>query len=81
MRPIAQADRHDGPRLVDEAVPGKAAVIADVVVGAEEAVGEPIVADALPDVFDRVELGQLRRQRHQGDIVGDVELAERCQPA
>src|SRR6267378_1869439 len=62
MCPIAQADRHDGPRLVDEAVPGKAAVIDDVVVGLEDAVGEPVVADELPDVFDRVELGRLRRQ-------------------
>ena len=31
----------------------------------------------LPDVFDRVELGRLRRQRHQGDIVGDVELGRK----
>jgi len=74
MCPIAQADRHDCPRLVDETVPGKAAVIDDVVVGLEDAVGEPVVADELPDVFDRVEFGRLRRQWHQGDIVGDVEL-------
>ena len=64
MCPIAQADGHDCPRLVDEAVPGKAAVIDDVVIGSEDAVGEPVVADELPDVFDRVELGRLRRQRH-----------------
>src|SRR6266496_2937898 len=56
MCPIAQADRHDGPRLVDEVVPGVAAVIDDVVVGLEHAVGEPVVADELPDVFDRVEI-------------------------
>src|SRR5260370_4711827 len=74
MRPIAQADRHDGPWLVDELVPGEAAVCEDVVVGAEDAVGEPVVAHELPDVFDRVEFGRLRRQRHQGDVVGDVEL-------
>jgi hypothetical protein len=72
MCPIAQADLHDCPPLVDETVPGKAAVIDDVVIGLEDAVGEPVVADELPDVFDRVE--RLRRQRHQGDIVGDVEL-------
>src|SRR5437899_10146821 len=57
MCPIAQADGHDCPRLVDEAVPGKAAVIDDVVIGLEDAVGEPVVADELPNVFDRVELG------------------------
>jgi hypothetical protein len=37
MCPIAQADRHDCPRQVDEAVPGKAAVIDDVVIGLEDA--------------------------------------------
>ena len=57
MCPISQADRHDCPWLVDEIVPGKAAVIDDVVVGLEDAVGEPVVADELPDVFDRVQFG------------------------
>ena len=52
-------------------------MIDDVVIGLEDAVGEPVVADELPDVFDRVELGRLRRQRHQGDIVGDVELGRK----
>jgi hypothetical protein len=56
MCPITKSDRHDGPRLVDELVPGIAAVLEDVIVGAEDAVGEPVVADELPDVFDRVEL-------------------------
>jgi hypothetical protein len=75
MCPIAQADRHDGPGLVGELVPGVTAVVEDVVVGAEDPVGEPVVADELPDVFDRVEFGRFGRQRHQGDVVGDVELA------
>jgi hypothetical protein len=39
--------------LVDELIPGKAAVIDDLVIGLEDAVGEPVVADELPDVFDR----------------------------
>jgi hypothetical protein len=47
MRPVAQSDRHDGPRLVDEFVPGIAAVLEDVVVGAEDAIGEPVFADEL----------------------------------
>src|SRR5216684_359395 len=74
MCPVAQADGHDGPGLVDELVPGEAAVVEDVVVGAEDAVGEPVVADVLPDVLDRVEFGRLGRQRQQGDVGGDVEL-------
>src|ERR1700687_4367713 len=74
MYPVAEADRHDGPGLLDEVVPGIAAVLKDIVVGAEDTVGEPIVADELPDVFDRVEFGRFRRQRHQGDVGGNDEL-------
>ena len=74
MGPVAQADRHDGPRLIDEFVPGVATVLKDVVVGPEDTIGEPVVAHELPDIFDRVEFGRLGRQRHQGDVVGDVEL-------
>ena len=33
MCPLPQPDGHDAPRLVDELVPGEAAVIDDVVVG------------------------------------------------
>src|SRR5271154_1020105 len=74
MGPIAQADGHDGPWLVDELVPGVAAMIDDIVIGAEDAVREPVGADELPDVLDRVELGRLWRQGHQGDVGGNVEL-------
>src|SRR5438552_17033429 len=65
MCPIAQADGHDCPRLVDEAVPGKAAVIDDLVIGLEYEIGEPVVAAELPDVFDRVELGRSTVRRAQ----------------
>ena len=68
MRPIAQADRHDRPWLVDELVPGKAAVFEDVAVGAEHAVGEPVVADELPNVLDRIEFGAFGRQWDEGDV-------------
>ena len=44
MCPPAQSDGHDAPRLIDEPVPGEAAVIDDVVVGFEDAVRRPIVA-------------------------------------
>src|SRR6266851_3666117 len=74
MGPVAQTDRHDGPGLVDEFVPGEAAVVEDIVVGSEDAVGEPVAADELPDVLDRVKFGRFWRQRHQGDVVGDGEL-------
>ena len=57
MGPIAQPDGHDDPRLIDERVPGVAAVVEDIVVGQEHAIGEPVVADELPDVLDGVEFG------------------------
>lgn len=74
MGPIAEADGHDCPRLIDEPVPGVTAVIDDVVVGSEDTVRQPVFPHELPDVFDWIELGRFRRQGHQGDIVGDVEL-------
>ena len=80
MCPIAQADGHDCPRLVDEAVPGKAAVIDDVVIGLEDAIGEPVVADELPDVFDRVSSGDFGGSGIKVILSGMSSLAERCQP-
>ena len=73
MRPFSHADGDDLPGPVDELVPGFAAERDDVVVGLEDPVGEPVVADVLPDVLDRVELGGARRQRQQGDVVGHDE--------
>ena len=43
-------------------------MVDEIVVGFEDAVGEPIVAHELPDVLDRVELWALRRQQNDGDI-------------
>ena len=74
MGPVPQSDGHDAPRLVDELVPGVAAMVDDVVVGFEHAVGEPVVAQELPDVFGRIEFGTFRRQRQNGDVRGNVEL-------
>lgn len=74
MRPLPHADGHDAPWLADEVVPGKAAVVDDVVVGFEDPVGEPVVAHKLPDILDRVEFGAARRERQQGDVGRDDEL-------
>ena len=46
----------------------------DGVVVFEDAVGEPVGPQILPDVFHRVEFGRFGRQRHQGDVAGNVEL-------
>ena len=37
-------------------------MVDDVVVGIEDAVGQPVVAHELPDVLDRIELGRAWRQ-------------------
>ena len=74
MGPIAHAERHDGPGLSFELVPGITAVIEDCVSIFEHAVGQPVVADELPDVFLRVQLGTLWRQWHDGDVVRHDEL-------
>ena len=44
MCPTAQTDGHDSPRFFGEAVPGEAALVKDVGVGLEDAVGQPDVA-------------------------------------
>ena len=67
MSPLTQTDGHDAPGLVDQAVPGVAAVVEDILVGCEDAVRQPVVAHELPHVLDRVELGALGRQWQQRD--------------
>ena len=73
MGPISDANGHDCPRLIDETVPSSTAVIEDVIVGSEDAVGEPVVTDELPDVLGGIQLRGAWRERHQGDVVGDLE--------
>ena len=67
------SDRGDTSWLFGEFVPSMAAVIEDVVVVSEDAVREPVVAQELPDVLDRVEFRRSGRERQQGDVVGDLE--------
>ena len=57
MCPIAGTDGYDLPGLFDEPVPGEAAVIEDILVGLEDPVREPVVAQELPDVLDWVQFG------------------------
>jgi hypothetical protein len=43
-------------------------VVEQVLVGCEDTVGEPVVTDELPDVFDRVQFRALGRQGHESDV-------------
>ncbi len=77
MRPFAQSDGHDAPGLIDELVPGVAAMIDDVVVGFEDAVRQPVVPHELPDVLGRVQFWAFGRQQQKGDVGWDIELVRR----
>ena len=54
-----------------------AAVIEDVALGSEDPVGEPILAQVLPDVLDWVEFGAFRRQWQEGDVGRHDELVRK----
>lgn len=54
----------------DELVPSGATSIDDVVDAVPDGEAEIILAEILPDVFNRVQFRTIGRQRHQGDIVG-----------
>jgi len=74
MCPLAPTYGHDARRLIDELVPSFAAVVDDVFVRCEDAVGEPVVAHVLPYVLDRIEFRAFWRQRDDADIAGHIEL-------
>jgi len=57
-----------------ELVPCFAAVVDEIVFVEKDAVGQPVVAQELPYVLLRIELGALGRQRHDGDVGGHDEL-------
>lgn len=74
MCPFSHADGRDGFRLFDEVVPGLAGGVDDGVVGVEDAVGEPVLSEVLPDVLDRVQFGRARGQEDQRHVFRDDEL-------
>ena len=81
MRPLSPTNGHDFPRPVDKLVPGLAAVDDDIFVGVENPVVEPVGADELPDVLDRIEFGGSWRQGQKGDVGRDASLSVVCHPA
>jgi hypothetical protein len=70
----AARDGHDFPWLIDERVPGVAAVIDDVVEGFENSVRQPVLPHELPDIFLAVEFGRAWRQLHNSP----AEVASAC---
>ena len=45
-------------------------MIGELIIGFEDAVGEPVVPHELPDIFDWIELWTFGRQRYDADILG-----------
>ncbi len=56
-------------------------MVDDVVVGFEDPVGSPVVAQELPNILRRIEFGTFCRQRHRGNVGGMTSLSVMCQPA
>lgn len=77
MRPFAPPDGCDGPGLIDEAVPCVACGGDDVVVAVEDAVSEPVGAQILPDVLDRIQFGRARGQEDERDVFRHGEFGGR----
>jgi hypothetical protein len=73
MCPLSHSNGHDAPGLIDELVPGIAAVPDDIVIGLEDAVGEPVISDELSDVLHHVQLRAFWRQWQQRDVRGHVQ--------
>ena len=45
-------------------------MIDDLIIGFEDAVGEPVVPHELPDIFDWIELWTFGRELYDADILG-----------
>jgi hypothetical protein len=67
--------------LGDEPIPGVTACIDDGVVGFVDAIAELVAAQIGPDILDGVQLGAVRGQLEQCDVVGDAQLAACFMPA
>jgi len=80
-RPLASCDGSDCAWLGGEGVPSVATGIDDGVVAVEDGVGEPVLAQVLPDVLHWIELGRVGRQLEQADVVRDGEPAPGLMPA
>lgn len=64
------SDGCDARWLTDQLVPSITAMIDNLVVGFEDAVGQPIIPHELPDVFDGIEFWAFGWQRDDADVLG-----------
>src|SRR5258708_4776636 len=81
MCPIAGGDRGYSIGRCDQGVPGAAARLDDSLVGLPDAVAQEILPEEFPDVFHWVEFRSIGWQRHQGDVLGNIESSAGLVPA
>lgn len=78
---MPSCDGYNSGWSCEKVIPGVAACLDDGVVGVVEAEREVILAQILPDVLDRIELGRVGRQAEQREVVGGSRTWLVCQPA
>ena len=66
--PVSETDGDDSCGLMDEVIPGLAAGGENGVVVVKDTIGEPCLAQVLPNVFGWIEFGGFGRQREDGDV-------------
>ena len=74
MSPLSETDGSDGFRQVGKVVPGGTGGVDDVLDAVEDGIGQPICAQELPDILDRVQFGSTGRQKDQADIAGELQF-------
>ncbi len=75
FRPLAAGDRGEPVGRRRQPVPGVAAGRDDRLVVRPDAMAELVLPQVLPHVLDRVQLGAVARQRQEGEVPGDGEVA------
>ena len=82
MGPIAKADGHDPPGLIDEVVPSLAAMADDVVVGFEDSVLRSQLSRRNCQTFScGLSSGHFAGNRIKVMLGGMTSRPDRCQPA
>ena len=79
--PGALGEGSDGLWCLHECVPGIAASSEDVVAAVPDLMAQEVGPQELPDVFDRVEFGDVGWQRQKADVIGHRQSFSRLMPA
>ena len=75
------SDGHDTRGLVDQLVTGITAIINHLIIGFEDAVGEPVVPNELPDILTGLSSGHLAGSGMMLIFSGTMSALVMCHPA